>query len=219
MNGRSFFALMVLAIVVLNGCQTQRPVDAIRVSGDRYYDLGNYAAAAEEYEAITARYPGDWRAQYHLGLCLLELDRPNAARRALEIAHTQRPRNNEIADALAEALFQLEDEERLHAFLRDRAETRQTVHAWRQLARYSMEMGDPDSARLAIETAIELDDGESVEPYLDAAEFAERLGVIDLAVRRLSQAYGINPHDQRVRERLRSLGEVPGPSIALPPGR
>lgn len=219
MNLRSFLALSVLGMVVLSGCQTQRPVDAIRVSGDRYFDRGEYAAAAQEYEAIANRYPGDWRAQHRLGLCLLELDQPNAARRALEIAHTQRPRNDDIADALAESLFQLDDHERLHGFLRDRAETRQTVHTWRQLARYSMEMGDPDSARVAIETAIELDEGETVEPYLDAAEFAERLGVIDLAVHRLSQAYGINPRDERVRDRLRSLGEVPGPTIALPPGR
>jgi Tfp pilus assembly protein PilF len=80
-------------------------------------------------------------------------------------------------------------------------------------------MNDPDSAQVAIRTAIELDDGRSVEPYLVAADLAERLGDLDLAVRRLRQAYGIDSRNDRVRERLRDLGEIPGPTLALPPGR
>ena len=71
---------------------------------------------------------------------------------------------------------------------------------------------------MALETAIRLDGARSVEPYLDAAGFAERLGDIDQALRRLRQAYGIDPRDQRVQQRLRALGEVPGPTILLPPG-
>jgi tetratricopeptide (TPR) repeat protein len=80
-------------------------------------------------------------------------------------------------------------------------------------------MGDADSAQTAFETAIVLDEGKTVEPYLQSAEFAENLGDMDQALRRLRQAYGINPKDPRVSQRLRELGEVPGPTIALPPGK
>src|SRR5690606_32082038 len=131
----------------------------------------------------------------------------------------RRPHDPEIADALAEAMYQVGDEQQLFAFLRQRAESTQSVESYLRLAHYSLEMDDPDSARIALNTAISIDNGQSVEPYLSAADFAERLGDMDLAVRRLRQAYGINPRDKRVTERLLALGEVPGPSIALPPGR
>ena len=116
-------------------------------------------------------------------------------------------------------LFQQGDEAQLFAFLRERAESTQTVRAYLRLARYSVEMKDPDSANVALETAIALDGGQSVEPYLAAADLAADLGDPEMAVYRLRQAFGIAPHDERISDRLRALGEVPGPTIALPPGR
>ena len=66
---------------------------------------------------------------------------------------------------------------------------------------------------------IAIDNGQTTDPYLLAASFAERLGDLDLALRRLRQAYGIDPYDENVNDRLTALGEVPGPTLALPPGR
>jgi Flp pilus assembly protein TadD len=211
--------MSVLAAIVLAACATQRPIDTVRESGDRAYNRGDYSLAAAEFEEIAQRYPGDWEAQYMLGLTMLELDRLADARRALEIAHDRRPNDPKVIDALAEVMYRQNDAAELFAFLREQAETVQSPQAYLRLARYSLEMNDPDSAQVAIRTAIELDDGLSVEPYLAAAELAERLGDLELAVRRLRQAYGIDPRDERVRERLRDLGEIPGPTLALPPGR
>ena len=127
--------------------------------------------------------------------------------------------HEDVCDALAEAMFLQGDETGLFAFLRQRARTTESVRSHIRLARYSAEIGDPDSARTALETAIVIDEAGSTEPYLVAASFAEDVGDLDLAVRRLRQAYAIDPHDPMVHERLRALGEIPGPSIALPPGR
>ena len=224
MNGARIRTPLKLTILltmtaIMVGCASQQPVTSIRNDADFNYRQGRFAEAAEQYAEITARYPGDWEAQYRLGKSFLELEQYDAARRALEVAHTRKPGNAEISDALAEVMYQQGEESRLYAFLRERAQSQQTVHAYRRLAEYALAMNDPDSAKSAIKTAIELDDGQSVEPYLDAAKLAERLGNIDQALRRLRQAYGINPHDPRVKERIVALGEVPGPSIALPPGR
>jgi tetratricopeptide (TPR) repeat protein len=207
----------VLAAVILSGCAASVPSESLRESGDRLFKLGDYAGAAEHYQEIVERYPGDWRAQYQLGRCHLELDRPAEARRGLEIALTRRPDSVEVADALAEAMFQQGDESHLFAFLRDRARSTQSPHAYLRLAKYSRAMNDPDSAMLAIETAMRLDDARTVEPYLAAADLAEEVGDLELAVRRLQEAYGIDPLDQRVTARLRALDEIPGPTLALPP--
>jgi tetratricopeptide (TPR) repeat protein len=103
--------------------------------------------------------------------------------------------------------------------VKQRAESQQTVRAWLRFARFAARLGDADSAQTAFETAIVLDDGKTVEPYLQAAKFAEDLGDLDQALRRLRQAYEIDPGDPRVTQRLRELGEVPGPTIGLPPGK
>jgi tetratricopeptide (TPR) repeat protein len=121
-----------------------------------------------------------------------------------------------VADALAEAMYAQEDYNRLFSFLRERAEATKTAQAYLRLARFAMDTNDADTARWAYDQAIEVDAGASVEPYVQAAAFHERVGDIEGAVRRLRQAYGIDPYDPRVSERLRALGEIPGPTIALP---
>lgn len=210
---------MLLSLALLTACTSHRPAETIRKSADRCFDLGDWDGAASEYEQIVLRYPGDWQAQHKLGLARLKLGEANKARSALEVAHSRRPNNVEVADALAEAMFQQGRENELFAFLRERAESTQSVHAYLRLARYSIALNDPDSAQLALDTAIAVEIEPTVEPYIQAAAFAQRLGDLDTALRRLRQAYGINPYDERVKQRLRELGEVPGPTIALPPGR
>lgn len=211
-------ALVVIQGFIVGGCQTQRPVTAIRDKADWLYDRGDYDAARSEYSEIVARYPGDWEAQYRLGQCQLTLENPVEARRALEIAHTRKPNNEKISDALAESMYQLGEEETLFAFLNQRARATQSVPAYLRLAHYAMQSGDADTAKLAVNTAMSLDDGRTVDPYLVAADFSEQLGDPEAAVQRLRQAYGIDPTDSRVVKRLRALGEIPGPTLALPPG-
>lgn len=219
-SGMIRFTLLAASLVALDGCTSgPRPIEVIRQSADHRYRSGDFEGAQDEYAEIVARYPGDWQAHYRLGLSMLKTGEYGGARRALETAYTHKPDSQEVANALAEAMFLQGDENRLFAFLRDRASTTQSVEAYLQLARYSMELNDPDSAQTALDTAIELDKGMSTQPYLEAARLAERLGHLDDAVKRLRQAYGINPHDQRILEKLRALGEDPAKVTPLPPGR
>jgi cytochrome c-type biogenesis protein CcmH/NrfG len=212
----SRIALLLLA-VLLAGCDSQRPLESIRTRGDLCFDRGDYQGAAREYGEIVARYPGDWEAQYMLGRSELKLQHPNEARSALEVAHSRRPANPDVVDALAEAMYQQDDKARLFEFLKQRADSEKTVRAWLRLGRYAAELGDPDEAAAAFDTAIRLDAGKSTEPYLQAASFSQQIGDVEAALQRLRQAYSIDPDDARVTQRIRELGEVPGPTIALPP--
>ena len=153
-------ATALILAVGLAGCG-QRPIESIRVSGDRYFDHDDYTAAAKEYDEIIQRYPGDWRAQYQFGRCKLALNQPSEAHRALEIAYTNNPRSADVIDALAEAMFRQGEQAKLYDFLKQRAESDQTVRSWLRLARYSSELGDADSAQAAYETAIMIDEGRS----------------------------------------------------------
>ena len=213
---------LVLPVLILGlaqvGCAT-RPIESVRTSADFQFQQEHYSQAAIGYTEIVDRAPGDWQAQYRLGLCELDIGNPDRARTALEIAHARQPANPDVVDALAEAMFRQGDERALMDLLSDRAEIEQTVRAWLRLGRYSAELGDADTALTAFETAIELDAGRSTDPYIQTALFSQQIGDLDGALRRLRQAYRINPGDPAVDQRLRDLGEVPGPTIGLPSGR
>jgi len=208
--------ILILATTLLHGCG-YTSTETLRSNADFRFKRGEYYQAVSDYSDIIARYPGDWRAQQRLGECYLEIGDPNRAREALEVAHSHRPNNTQIIDSLAEAMFRQGDETRLFAFLRERAESTQSPTAYLRLARFSIELNDPDSAKLAIDTAISLDDAKTVEPYLAAANLAQRVGDIDGAIFRLRQALGVDPANRRVIKRLEELGEIPGPTLALPP--
>ena len=219
MISRICTALALVATIQLGGCaNAPRPTETIRTSADHYFKIGDYEAARDEYAEIVSRYPGDWDGHYKLGMCCLQTGEFSTARRSLEIAYTRQPNNQDVANGLAEAMYRQGDESRLFAFLRERAATTQTVEAHSQLGRYAMELNDPDSARVAFQTAIEIDNGMTTDPYIDAAALSERLGQLDDAIRRLRQAYGINQKDRRVTEKLRALGEDPTTITPLPPG-
>lgn len=211
-------ASLTVATVLLTACKTV-PVEQLRESADFYYTTGNYEQAAHDYGKIVEHNPGDWEAQYGLGRADLKLQKYADARRALEQAAALKPTNSDVADALAEAMYRQGDKNQLYAFLRERAQATQSVDVYLQLSEYALGMGDADSAMTAAETAIFIDEGRSTEPYLQAYAVSERIGDMDLAVRRLRQAYGINPEDRRVVVLLDDLGEVRGPTLALPPGR
>jgi tetratricopeptide (TPR) repeat protein len=206
------------AAALVAGCGP-KPIVTLRKSGDFNFKYGNYQAAADDFGQIIERAPGDWEAQYRYGQSMMELGDLVAARHALEIAQTAVPLDDDVAFALAECYFRMNDQTRLYQLLRDRATMDGSTASWMLMSDYALKLNDVDTAKTAALNAIEVDTGRSAAPYYQAALVAERLGQRDEEIRRLRQAYGLNPDDTRVKSKLVELGEVPGPTIALPPGK
>ena len=181
--------------------------------GDYAMWQGRWADATDDFRAAAEMHPGDWRAQYGLGQCLLKIDEPQQASQALTIAESLRPNNTAIADMLAVALLKSGDNNRLYSFLLARARKHQTVHAWTRMAEYSLDLDDPDSATNAINTAIAISNRADAAPYITAATIAEKLGDDALAITRWRQAWHIDPDNEQIDSALRSHGEVPGPTM------
>ncbi len=174
---------------------------------------GRWSDAAEKYTEITQMHPGDWRAHFNLGKCLLELGDPKGAATSLEIANTVVPNNQEVSDLLAESYLAAGNENKLFTFLETHAKKQQTVRAWTRFAEYAMAISDPDSAMIAINTAIALDNGTTAKPYIVSASFAEQLGDDSLAIQRWKEAWAIDPLNTQVADALRGHGEIPGPTM------
>lgn len=209
--------LMFTALLLLGACSGRMSTEAMKSKADYAWFQQRYTDAKPLYAELTERDPGNWQAQQRLGECLLIEGDASGARRALELAWVLRPGDEATADALAEAMYDYGDRTALFVFLREQTQTTQTPAAYLRLAYWAIECGDPDTARVAIQTALAVDDGDSVEPYLAGAALAQQIGAPDDAVLLLHKAYVIDPEDERVRTRLRELGAVPGPTMALPP--
>lgn len=223
------FVLMTLFLAIgvggtLVGCESARktfstpPAVKLQQDGDHEFKWGRYESAAAFYKQILDRQPGNPDALEMYGRCMLELDRPAEAADVFLTATAHRPGDRSLLFLLARAEFASGDYDRSFQLMRTWAIDNDDPEAWLLLAGFATELDDPDNARDAIERAIELDATGSAAAYLAAADLAERLGDTDLALRRLRQAYGIEAENAVIADRLREYGEVPGPTVVLPPG-
>jgi len=212
-----WFVPAILFMGIMVGCETTPTTETTqRDRAHRAMWQGRWADAETLYGNLVETSPQDWRLQYGYGQSAMHVGNLSEARQALEIAHTLKPGNTEIALDLAEVMYLQGAKDSLFLFLHDRAEAQKTAQAYLLLAEYALMFDDPDSAHEFIEQAMIMDDASSVEPYLTAATLSEQIGDLDAAMRYLRLAWQIDPSDVIVEERLRAYGVIPGPTLAMP---
>ncbi|MDZ4754908.1 MAG: tetratricopeptide repeat protein [Phycisphaerae bacterium] len=209
--------VLVACAFVQSGCGP-RPIAASRAEGDFHYEWERYDQAAPAYLEIIDRYPGDWEAEYRYGMCLVNLGRPAEARTHIETAAAANPANREVAFALADVYAELNERGRMTQLLKGRANERAEVESWLKLAELGRQLNDLDLEDLAVTGALQIRGESQWLAYVRASELAEAADKNDLAVRRIRQAYFLNPHSPVVVGRMRALGVEPGPEAALPAG-
>ncbi len=213
--------ILPITALLLGGCKTLDSEKSVEL-GQTYLHHEQWQKAADVVAPVVEAAPGNWRAQLVFGQAQAALGNLPAAKSALERAYDADPRNEEAIYALAGVLFRQENPTALFGLLRSAGQQLHSAGAYVKLAEYAMRLNDLDSAKAAIQVAIEVDDGFSRPrtdtPYYAAAVLERRAGSKDTAIRRLRQAYGINPLDERVLHALRELGVEIGPNTALPPG-
>lgn len=208
--------LLGIVLLGITGCSPHPTTATVREQASDALWAERYGEAETLYGELAERFPQDWRVQYGFGVSAMHTGNLSEARQALEIAHTLRPANRDIAVDLAEVMFLQDDRNGLFLFLHDRAQSRSDSRDWLLLAEYSLMTEDPDSARECIEKAMVVDDASSAGTWLEAATLSERMGDLDSAMMYLRTAYTIEPDNTVVQDRLRAHGLVPGPTLAMP---
>lgn len=211
-----FLPAALAALLLTAGC-AQRSIPAVERSGDWAMDRADYATAAEEYGEVVERSPGRSHSRVGLGKALLELDRPAEARPHLEVAIQQRPNDPQVAELLAESMLGSGDVDAMRRFLRARANASADAADYILLGRFAARAGDVDEAERALKTAARLDRGMTVEPQLALADFYTSVGDNEAALDRLAMALWIDPLSTDIQERIRAMGETPGPTFARRP--
>ncbi|RMH27829.1 MAG: hypothetical protein D6693_04470 [Planctomycetota bacterium] len=211
--------LIVFAALValVGGCTSTRSLERVRLDGDQNFRYERYERAAADYAELVERDPNDWAYRVKLAETLSILGDHARAEEHLAIVAGVRPHDDTIAERYARAMFDAGHHNRLISYLQRRAQDTGAVRDYLRLGWYAMQTGDADGAERALLTAARLDRGRSIEPQLALADFYLAAGDHDEGVRRLRMALYIEPTNEAVRQRLRALGEVPGPSLAIVP--
>ena len=210
-----------LTFWTMSGCDSMKdtPTHVLKSRADRDFEYQQWKPASELYSEVVSREPSDGDAQYRYGVSLTKMGEYDKAESALQVASSIDPQDDKIFFALAQAMFEKKQYQKLFTMLRDRAQDNRSIPAWLLLSGYAEQLGDFDTALEALTNACALENGSTPEPYYRAALVLGHVGRTEEAIRRLRQAYRITPDDQRISVLLVEYGEIPGPTIGLAPGR
>lgn len=214
---RAVIVMGAAVMSILSACDAPRALPSVRAAGDRAFNAGDYQEAAKHYEEFVLRKPGDAAVENDYAVTLIKVGQPAKAIEHATIAYDQQPNNPVFADTLGEAYFQAGKTEQLTRWLRGNTEGRGSVADYIRQGKFAARMGDADGAELSLLTAAKLDQGKTVAPQLALAELYKSLGDKKSEVKRLRMALYLEPNSLEIGKRLRELGEIPGPTLALPP--
>ena len=210
---------LLAAVLPLTGCKT---AVSYRAEGFRAMQEGDKVKAVEKFEKSVEARSTDFQAQYWLGVNLLQTGEPIRAQAPLEQALALRPDDPvwrpRIADAVAESYLQQGLTEKLYGFLDNQIVTygQQTPDFMRK-AKYLGKIGDSDGQRRALEKAGYFAPKGDLTPYLALADFYAAVNDVPNEVQALKYAYFTDPSADVVKNRLRGLGIIPGPTVSAEP--
>jgi predicted Zn-dependent protease len=189
----------------------------VKDAGDRAMARGDVQAANTDYAEYVERKPGEADAQLSYAKTLLALGQPAKAVEHATLAYDQHPADDEYIETLARAYYESHRTDDLYRFLRGLTSGRGQVADYIRLGKYSAKLGDADGAEAALKTAATIDRGRTAAPQLALADFYESIGAKDRAIERLRMAMYVDRNNPEIPRRLRALGQIPGPSLAMPP--
>jgi len=212
-------ALGLLGAIALTGCKNNV---VYRELGYESFRQKDFTTAAEQFQTAVEKKPSDYRSQYYLGATMLELDKPIPAQTPLEQALALRSDDPQwtprIADALADTYYRQERYETLYGFLDNMIQTyNQQPRDFLRQAKYFGLLGDADGQKTSLQKAAFFAPVDDPTPYLAIADFYESVNDIPNTIQALRFAYYVAPENDTVKDRLRGLGIVPGPTIADAP--
>ncbi|HYF15851.1 MAG TPA: tetratricopeptide repeat protein [Phycisphaerales bacterium] len=216
-HGRVAVVGVVGVLAVLAACSSNRPLPVVKDDADKAFTARRYDDAAKDYGFYLGRKPEDNEVRVRLGQSQLAAGDPQAAAETLGRALDVDPLNDKIADAYAEALFQSGDPHALTEFVNRAASERGRASDYVRVGTYMQKIGHPDEAQQAFLTAARLDQGRSFDLQILLAHFYRDLGDRERYVKRLRNAYFLQPDNPNLAAEVRAVGEVPGPTFAQAP--
>jgi tetratricopeptide (TPR) repeat protein len=131
----------------------------------------------------------------------------------LRLIHTQSPGNMKYTEMLAEALYQSKQNDELFRLLRSEAVESQNASDWIRLGQYAMKLGDKDTAKTALLSAVKVDGGRTWQPHVALYDYYRSMGQKGEAIERLRMAAFVAPNQPEVNRRIVESGAINGPTF------
>ncbi len=208
--------MALLALTISLAACNANPV--LRMHGLDALGTDDLKQAEAQFAQAVEQDPTDWKSLYHLGVIRLQQGNALDAQLLLERALVLRRDHAETADildALAQALSQAKRIDDLHALINQAVDDYGSSRDYIRQGSYLHQLGDIDGAKFAYRKAAYFAKPGDAQPFVNLADFYEQIGDTANAVTSLRHAYGINPKDRLIAERLRNYGIVPGPTAAI----
>ena len=199
------------------GDRGSRPLHSMREEGDKRMSVGDYAAAAAEYQQYADVQPSNADIRYKLGYCYMQVGEYRQAKESLQVAYNLEPDNEKYIDAYAESLMRSGEHELLFAFLTKIVNERGKAADYLRMGEYAAKIGNPDDAVAALLTAAKLDGGIHAQYQLALARFYQQVGDRSHEIERLRMATYLAPNNAEVKARADALGEIMGPTWPMRP--
>lgn len=215
--------LALAAAVLLTGCQPANKVKRTLALNDLQNKAGHAeqqgddATATELWTEYVERRPQEAMARYRLGLVEMRNGNPGAAATHLWVARDLRPGRIDYLETLAEALHQSGQREEMFRILRATITEGGLAQGHLRLAGFAQRAGLVDEAEESLRIAAAIEGTNSDIPYRRLAELAQQTGDTDAEIEAWRTILWFNTTDEMANARLRMLGVIPGPSLALPP--
>lgn len=207
--------------VVLAGCTGQPPLASLEEHGDYSMAVHRYEDASASYAEYVDRKQDDQRVRFKLAQSLMKQGQYREAREQfrmlLDADRADAARTTQYSEGLAQALYENREFDSLSVHLDRMCEQRGLTSDFLLKAKYSRLIGHPDEAEQALLAAGRTPGGRSTEIYLAQAEFYRAVGKPEQERTALRRALFLAPGNAEISQRLRELGEIPGPTAGIGP--
>ncbi len=216
-------SLVLCSTLIASGCSAPRKIkttldsNKALVMAGAAEDAGDLQKAYEMWTKYVELRPHEAKGEYRLGRIENRLGKYNDASNHLRIAHDLKPGNVVYIKELARALMNAGKRAELMSLLSATVNEGPVGSGQLRLAHYAAMAGMMDEAREALISAIQATGDTSPTAHLAMADFAREIGDTDSEILSLRHALWFDPADQALLSRIRALGIIPGPSIALDP--
>lgn len=223
MNRKLSITTLALAALLTSGCginevvKQERELTQLRASADDAFVNRDYERASEDYQAYLDMLPNVAEVRYRLGVSELEQGRLSSAKTHLAVAHDLEPGNTVYTIGYGRAIVEAGNEDELFRFIRNQLESAVTPDTYIAVGEIAWMGGLHDEAERAYRTAVTLAGATSVTPHRELAYFYQSIGDTESEIERWRVVLSFDLKDIEANARLRSLGVIPGPSMALQP--
>jgi len=178
---------------------------------------GDWQAALPLAQELATRRPDLAEFQELLGYVQSNAGRHALAAESYAVALELDPGNHEYIEGRARALAGAGEVRAALDFLGDAANETADPDLYHRLGTLALGVGLIEEAETAFRSALAASGGEQVRTQRALAELYRSLGDDEREMRHLRVLLTLTPEDETIPARIRELGEIPGPSLALPP--